>query len=480
MYGCDTFLEKLGVRFLTPKVTRTPKSPNLVVPPIDETQTPAFEYREPYFTEAMDKDWAARLKTNSSMAALDDTTGGKVTYHHFVHTLDDLVPKELFATHPEYFPLVGGKRVGGYTQRCLTNPEVLKLSIESVQRWIKERPDAMIYSVSQNDCGGLCECDNCKAIMAKYGGKPSGLYIWFVNQVAEAIEKDHPDKLIDTLAYQFTEQAPTGIAPRANVRVRLCPISVCQAHPYETDTFPATKSFMATLSDWGKLSPTLYIWHYNTDFGHYLAPFPDFEEFPADIRLYKRSGVKGIFFEGDYSPGGGGSDAELRSYVMAKMMWNEKADSDALVNEWMAGVYGAAAKPMRAWFDLLHSKAKDPNAHLFCYTNPVDSPYFTDDVLVQGDQLFDEATKSAANDPVATEYVAKARLGLMYVKLVRHPSTGDDFKTFMSQVRQIRHHQHLRRPNHRCVGSGVFESSCAEVGFGVQGSEKTALPAFLH
>ena len=326
MYGCDTFLEKLGVRFLTPKVTQVPKTPNVVVPNIDDTEMPAFEYREPFFTEAFDKDWAARLKTNGAHSKLDDTTGGKITYYPFVHTLDDLIPQAVFATHPEYFPLVNGKRVGGYTQRCLTNPEVLKLSIESVERWMKEHPEAMIYSVSQNDCGGLCECDNCKAIIAKYGGQPSGLYIWFVNQVAEAIEKDHPDKLIDTLAYQFTEKAPTGIAPRANVRVRLCPISVCQAHPYEADTLPATQSFMKTLSDWGKLSPTLYIWHYNTNFGHYLAPFPDFEEFPADIRLYKRSGVKGVFFEGDYSDGGGGSDAELRSYVMAKMLWDDKAD----------------------------------------------------------------------------------------------------------------------------------------------------------
>jgi hypothetical protein len=258
-----------------------------------------------------------------------------------------------------------------------------------------------------------------------------------VNQVAEAIEKDHPDKLIDTLAYQFTEKAPTGIAPRANVRVRLCPINVCQAHPYETDTMPQTKAFVQTLGEWAKLSPTLYIWHYNINFGHYLAPFPDFEEFPADIRLYKKSGVKGIFFEGDYSGGGGGSDAELRSYVMAKMLWDEKADSNALVNDWMAGVYGPASKPMRAWFDLLHSKTKDPNAHFTCYFNPTDVPYFADDVLTEGDKLCTEATALAAPDPIAAEYVAKARLGLMYVKLIRHPSGGDDFKQFMAAVRKF-------------------------------------------
>src|SRR4051794_2207260 len=310
MYGCDTFLEKLGVRFFTPKVTRTPKATNLVVPTMDETQSPAFEYREPYFTEAFDKDWAARLRVNSAAAQLDDTTGGKVTYHPFVHTFDALVPKELYATHPEYFPLVGGKRVGGYTQRCLSNPQVLKIAIESVKRWIKERPDAMLYSVSQNDTGGACECDQCKAIVAKYGGVQSGVYLWFVNQVAEAIEKDHPDKLIDTLAYQFTEAAPKGIAPRANVRVRLCPIDCCEAHPYESCSTPANRKFIANLQGWAKLTDTLYIWHYNTDFAGYLQPFPDFDQFPDSVRLYKKNGVKGIFFEGDYAPGGGAADAE--------------------------------------------------------------------------------------------------------------------------------------------------------------------------
>jgi hypothetical protein len=302
---------------------------------------------------------------------------------------------------------------------------------------MREHPEAMLYSVSQNDAASWCQCDQCNAIVKKYGGVQAGIYIWFVNQVAEAVEKEFPGKLIDTLAYQFTETAPTGIAPRPNVRVRLCPINVCQAHAYETDDFPATKAFVKNLSDWGKLSPTIYIWHYNTDFADYLLPFPDFNEFPNDIRFYHRSGVKGVFFEGAYGGGGGGSDAELRSYVMAKMLWDDKADPTALENEWMAGVYGAAAKPMRAWFDLLHAQLKNPNSHFTCYVDPMSAPFINDDVLKQGDQLFDEAAKLAANDPVATEYVTKSRLWLEYPKLMRHPTTGDEFKQFMATVRKF-------------------------------------------
>jgi hypothetical protein len=435
MYGCYEFLERLGVRWFSPKVTRVPQRQTVEVPFMDEIQVPAFEYREPFFTEAQDRDWAARNKINGSAANLDDSTGGRVTYYHFVHTFDDLIPAKLYETHPEYFPLRDGKRVNGYVQRCLTNPDVLKLAISGVLQWIREQPGAMIYSVSQNDTGKWCECGRCKALTEKYGAH-SGLYLWFVNQVAEAVEKEHPDKLIDTLAYQFTETPPSGIVPRANVRVRLCPISCCEAHPYQKCRAKQNVAFLAHLRAWSKITDTLYIWHYNTNFSNYLLPFPDFGEFPAEVRLYKQSGVKGVFFQGDYAPGGGGSDAELRSYVMAKLLWKENVDSNALVTEWMQGVYGKAWKPMRAWFDLLHRGVRGPGRHFYIYSKP-NVEYLSAGVLAAGDRLFDRAENLSSGDLTASEYVTKSRLWLRYAKIARRPRTGPEFEKFMSDVRKL-------------------------------------------
>jgi hypothetical protein len=438
MYGVSELLERLGVRWFTPTVTRVPKKSTVDLPPLDVMQVPAFEYREPYFTEAWDKDWAARNRTIGNSPRLDESTGGSIRYAMFVHTFDTLVPPQLFDKHPEYFPMVGGKRINGYVQRCLSNPDVLKLAIEGVKKAFKNNPGAVICSVSQNDVDKWCECDQCKAKAAKYGSQ-SGVYLEFVNQVAEAIEKDPPyaDKLIDTLAYQFTEAPPKAgtIAPRKNVRVRLCPIHVCQAHAYAKDDYPASKAFVASLQSWHKIAgDTLYIWHYTTDFGHYLMPFPDFAEFPADTRTYQHSGVKGVFFQGAYAPGGGGSDAELRSWVMAKLLWDPSVDSDKLVTEWMQGVYGKAAEPMRKWFDLLHHRAADPKAHFTCYA-PLPDALFGGDVISQGDKLFDEAEKLAAGDATALEYVAKNRLCLRYVKIAR--KAGDeDVAKFVADCRK--------------------------------------------
>ncbi|MGA2497093.1 MAG: DUF4838 domain-containing protein [Tepidisphaeraceae bacterium] len=436
MYAATALLEKLGVRYFTPKVTRIPKNPAAVIPAMDETRNPAFEYREPYFAEAFEKDWAAHLRTNGNSAHLDESTGGKIRYYPFVHSFDLLIPPAQFAAHPEYFPWIKGKRTGGYVQRCLSNPEVLKLSIEAVRGWMRSHPEAMIYSVSQNDCHGFCECDACKAIETKYGNAHSGIYLWFVNQIAEAVEKDFPDKLIDTLAYQFTEAAPTGIAPRKNVRVRLCPIAVCEAHPYEKCSAKPTVAFVKALTDWGSLTNTLYIWHYNTDFAHYLLPFPDFDQFPDSLRLYNRRGVRGVFFEGAYGAGGGGSDAELRSYVMAKLLWNPQQEARPLIEDWMAGVYGPAKAPMLAWFDLLHAKARTPDKHLFIYDPPT-VHYLTADVLAQGDKLFDEAVGMAKDDAIVTEYVTKARLCLRYVKLTQNPKGNADLEPFIADLKRF-------------------------------------------
>ena len=89
-------------------------------------------------------------------------------------------------------------------------------------------------------------------------------------------------------------------------------------------------------------------------------PFPDFDELAADIPMYKKHGVVGIFLEGDAAPGGGGENAELRSYVMARLLWNPNIDVDETVNEFMAAYYGKAARVMRAYFDLQHRQVRLP------------------------------------------------------------------------------------------------------------------------
>lgn len=409
LYGVYTLLDRFGCRWFTAEVSRIPKLETVRLPKLDERHKPAFEYREPFFTEAWDKDWAARNRTNGDHTRLDASTGGKLQYYPFVHTFEQLVPPaKYFATHPEYFSLIEGKRRAERSQLCLTNPDVLRIATEQVERWIVEHPEATIFSVSQNDWEGWCECDRCRKVEAEEGGEHSGPVLRFVNAVAEAIEAKHPDKLIDTLAYWYTENPPSKVRPRKNVRIRLCPIGICVAHSFAE--CPRSAYFYRNLQAWSKITNQLYIWHYNTDFSNYLMPFPDFDELAADVPLYSRLGVVGLFLQGAYAPGGGGDASELKAYVLARQLWDPAVKAEQAQAEFLEGVYGAAAPMMKAYYELLHGEVRGPAwRHLYVFNVPEYSKEFRG----KAGRIFEEALRAAGDDKTRRR-VLKARLPLEF------------------------------------------------------------------
>ena len=418
MYGVYGFLQKLGCRWFSPTVSRIPTQRTLRIEPLDETVKPAFEYREVFFHLAFDKDWSARNRMNGMHTDLDASAGGKVVYQPFVHTFAALVPPaKYFHDHPEYFSLVDGAR-RDHAQLCLTNPDVLRIATETVRGWMRDYPEATIFSVSQNDTTGWCECDNCHRVELDEGGAHSGPLLRFVNSVAEAIEPDHPDKLIDTLAYWYSEEPPAKVRPRPNVRIRLCPIGACDAHPY--DQCPYDAYFLNHLQAWSQITHQLYIWHYNTNFSNYLLPFPDFDQLASSIPLYARHGVVGMFMEGA-APPAVASDEALRSYVMAKLLWDSNANVRQAIDEFHQAYYGPAARPMRAYFDLLQRQARlapRGQGHHAWVFDRADAPYLNQDFIAQATQLFEQAERAGAGSP-SLQNVRHARLSIDYLHLIR-------------------------------------------------------------
>lgn len=424
MYGVYGFLEDdLGCRWYSSKVSFIPKRRQLTVTITPRIEVPAFEYREPYFTDAWDKDWAARNRVNGTFHRLDESTGGKVAYGPFVHTFYALVPPERYAKdHPEYYSLVKGVRDTQRGQLCLTNPDVLRIAIETVKRWIREQPHATIFSVSQNDWTNPCECEECQRVVQEEGSE-SGPVLRFVNALAEEIEKEYPDKLIDTLAYWYTEDPPRYARPRRNVRVRLAPIGACFGHPF--GTCEHNRKQYENLRAWARITDQLYIWHYTTNFSHYLMPFPNLDELERSLAIYQEHGVKGVFYQGNYSPGGGGELNELRAWVIAKLMWNPRRDFWALVDDFLRGYYGKAAPYLRRYIDLVHrpvregkTDAQDRRAHVRIFDPPTVA-YVRPEILQQAQRLFDAAERAVQNDPEVLARVEHARLWVEYTQLVQ-------------------------------------------------------------
>ena len=421
LYATYTFLEdRCGIQWLAPDCTVIPAGGEIKVGKLDVRYLPPLEYRSTDYPCSRPAEWAVRNKVNGTQTQLADEHGGKIAYSHFVHTFNNILdPAKEFEKHPEYFSEIDGKRVGGRTQLCLTSPEVLAIAKKTVRQWIKDAPDATIFSVSQNDWHNYCRCAKCEAL-AKKEGAQSGPLLHFVNAIAEDIAADHPDKLISTLAYQYTRKPPLHVKPRPNVCVRLCSIECCFAHPL--DVCPTNRSFVEDIRNWNKICQRLYIWDYVIDYAHSVQPFPNLYSLKPNIRFFIDHGVKGIYEEACYFTKGS-ELAELRTWIMAKTLWDPAYDTDKAIDEFLAGYYGPAAGAIRKYVDLIHKQVRD---HADWHANiwaPPTAPFLGKDVIAESAGHFDAAEAAVKLDPALLHRVRVARLPVQYVQIMT--ATGD-------------------------------------------------------
>jgi len=417
LYAVYTFLEDYcGCRWFTADCTVVPTRGTVRIGALSVRYVPPLELRSTDYPCSRDADWAVRNKINGTQTRLDEARGGKISYSHFVHTFNDVLdPAREFAAHPEYFSEVKGKRTGDRTQLCLTNPEVLKIAKAAVRRWITEAPQATIFSVSQNDWANFCTCAGCKAVADREGSQ-AGPLLEFVNAIADDIARDHPDKVIDTLAYQWSRKPPRTVRPRPNVCVRLCSIECCFAHPL--DACETSRSFVEDIRGWHRLCNRLYIWDYIINYSHSIMPFPNLRCLAPNIRFFVASGVRGMYEEACYFTKGS-ELAELRTWIVAKTLWDPAYDTDRAIDEFCAAYYGPAAGPIRQYLDLLcRGPAEHPAWHARIFDKP-DAPHLGPEFVAEAVRCFDQAEAQAAADPVLAQRVAVARLPILYLQIVR-------------------------------------------------------------
>ena len=436
MYGVYSFLEnELGVRWYTKSCTKVPERDTWSFGKLNHSETPAVGIRQMDYFDAQDAAFLAHNKVNSIWNSQVNDYGNLVGYwrcHTFEHFVNS---NKYFSSHPEYFSLRDGERKP-YTQLCLTNPDVLKLCTEGMLQTIKNNPNYWVYSLSQNDNQNYCQCEKCTEIANRYGGQ-SGLLLWFVNQVADVVKEHHPDKHISTFAYQYTRGVPTGITPRDNVVIRLCSIECCFGHPLsECDH---NKPFMEDIRKWKDVAGKLFIWDYVTNFRQYLAPFPNFDVLAPNIKTYIDHNVIGIFEEGQYQSTGG-SFADLRAWVLNKLLWNPEQDTMVLVEDFIGGYYGAAAPFVQKYFDLCHKQLKDDMVLDIFYVES--HPIFSEEFLKRANELVDKACEAVENESDELKYrVDLVRLQMKYLHLVREPHEALEDGTYNYFVDFIRRHK---------------------------------------
>ncbi len=440
LYAVMTFLDEiLGCRWWTPTAAQIPHQPNLTLPLLNRTVHPPFEYREVLYRQNWNLRWSVRNRTNGLWEdvapGIPPEWGGHVKYAAFVHTLvGTLIPPEAFETHPEWFAEMEGQRHPD--QPCCTHPEVIETVILKTRGLLKADPQASLISISQNDNHTYCRCARCEPINRREGS-PAGPLLRLVNAVAEALADEFPTVSFDTLAYLFSRRPPRHIRPHPRVIIRLCSFECDFLHPLD---HPNNAPFFKDLVGWSKICKRLYIWDYVTNYAHFLLPHPDWPVLAANIRLFRRHHVCGIFEQANNSSLGG-EFAELRGWVLARLLWNPDLDPDELIREFITGYYGPAAPWIAAYLKLLVQTAQAvphypgsaairdclhkrgyPEGQIGCYLDlnaQPDAPFLTPAVIFAGLAALQAAESVSVDHPDTFPRVQRSALSLRYVLLLR-------------------------------------------------------------
>jgi len=402
IYAVVDILEKtFGCRCYSPTVRVFPKHATLTIASVSYTENPVNAVRTVNGDFTASEDWLDWQRLSS--------TGEMFGNGFYVHTFHRLVPPERYlSSHPEYFALIGGRRTP--SQLCPSRPENIEIAVETLKKEMASQPDKSVWSVSQNDNEEYCHCPECLKTIEEEGS-PAGPILRFVNAVARRF----PDKTISTLAYEYSRTAPKRTKPDPNVQIMLCTIELTRSNPIAVD--PTCAGFRKDIVDWGKICHNIYLWDYTVDFAHQVSPFPNIHVLQPNIQFFVHNNARQHFQQSNTSPGH--EFSELKSYLLARLLWNPNANAKAIVHDFLSGYFGAAAKPIHEYIAKMEANLQRSGARLDIFGRPTahQNGFLSAEAVAQYNELFDRAEIAVANSPELFQRVKVARLPLLYATL---------------------------------------------------------------
>ena len=370
--------------------------------------------------------WCLKNGVNFGVSLSEEQGGQSLNYGDwFVHTIGKL--SETTYPYPDYC-----------SNPCLTDPEIYATVLKNVRAELTKNPNINIFSISQTDVESWCQCPNCSKIEEEEGSY-SGVWVRFLNKIAEELEDEFPNVTFDTLAYKHTQKAPKITRPRENVCIRLCSIKCCFTHAIDDPNCTRNKEFCEDIIAWGKMCNNIHIWDYTTDFHYYISTFANLFTIYDNMQFFAKNNVVSMFPQGN-GQGISGEFGELRAYLLAKLMCDPfmtKEEYSNHMNEFLAAYYGEGWEYIRAFIDKTSELAANGGYKLngneeetsaVCGQGIYDHPLT---VITRGEYLdnetyFDELwanALAAAGD--REEYVARSMMQWRLTKLYLHPNAEE-------------------------------------------------------
>lgn len=331
---------------------------------------------------------------------------------------------QLFAEHPEWFPLINGKRVpiyhcGGEPQPCTSNPEVIRRFARHIIAIQKASPDNSPYWFMNNDLPKWCECSECVKLdppSESAEGIVSTRYWKFLNAVLQEVRKELPDVRIMAVTYQNYSMPPQGIKLDSGLGVYNLMLSNhrrCWKHQLDDASCPTNKWYLNYNRVWDSIGIPIFTWEECYVFGESFLPN---EKAVVDtLRFYRKNmpNIQGFRTEvvcpdGIFNGNRGTFSNKNNWYMMWQMMyltaafqWKVDQDYDSIYEEINSLYYGKGWDGGMREFRRLLADAYFSSPGCWGYGHSVMTGKFLDRIGLakQLNAALDAAEKAAALDP---------------------------------------------------------------------------------
>jgi len=159
---------------------------------------------------------------------------------------------------------------------------------------------------------------------------------------------------------------------------------------------------------------------------------PNMEVIADNLRFWTENKAVGILTQGGYQSTS--ERDELRSWVIAKLMWDPSRDGQALVDDFVAGHYGIAAPMISEYERLLAESAKTHADELENRSGGIrynmSLAFLSKDFLQKSQDVFARARQACGKDAALLARVERAELPVLYAMLSQGPVTRDALDRF--------------------------------------------------
>ena len=274
----------------------------------------------------------------------------------FVHNVGNLLDPEIYMdTHPEFFPLIDGRRhfppkVPGKWklnnwEPCYTAKGIVEEAAKNVIKFFDENPTLYSCSLSANDSGNICKCNSCKEINKNLPAtSESQTYYEWVAKVVDIVKRKYPNRHYGILNYWATKELPSNLKLDASI----VPV-ICEDFHFYSDP-ELYEKLEERMRNWDKIASTIGWWDYTFEGAYMIPPYTPHFRARQLKHLYHNHNLRMYFDE--LQPGRYCKNAP-EIYMTMKLLWNIELDPDKLLDEWYEMAVGPKAAPyLREYFEV--------------------------------------------------------------------------------------------------------------------------------